>query len=130
MANIQDYLTALELLKSFEETTRAGIPGHVITFYHKIIVPFQKPANYEELVEKHNETMSEKVSKKRIYKYVELLRDIGWVDTIEDPEDKRRRLVYPLNKAESRLYYSLRRSTTRPSQTERIGLKLGFGKRI
>ena len=111
MANIQDYLTALELLKSFEETTRAGIPGHVITFYHKIVLSFQEPTNYEALVEKHNETMSEKVSKKRVYKYVELLRDIGWVDTIEDPEDKRRRLVYPLNKAESRLYYSLRQST-------------------
>ncbi|HDQ05966.1 MAG TPA: hypothetical protein ENN36_04495 [Candidatus Bathyarchaeota archaeon] len=111
MANTHDYLTALELLKSFEETTRAGIPGHIVTFYHKIIVPFQKPVNYEDLVEKHNETMSEKLSKKRIYKYVELLRDIGWVDTIQDPEDKRRRLVYPLKKAESRLYHSLRKST-------------------
>jgi hypothetical protein len=111
LVNIHDFLTALELLKSFEETTRAGIPGHVVTFYHKIIVPFQKPVNYEELVEKHNELMSEKLSKKRVYKYVELLRDIGWVDTIQDPEDKRRRLVYPLKKAESRLYYSLRRST-------------------
>ena len=111
MATIHDYITALELLKSFEETTRAGIPGHIITFYHKIIVPFQRPANYEELVEKHNEAMSEKVSKKSAYKYIELLRDIGWVDTIQDPEDKRRRLVYPLNKAESRLYYSLRQST-------------------
>ncbi len=54
--------------------------------------------------------MSEKVSKKSVYKYIELLRDIGWVDTIQDPEDKRRRLVYPLKKAESRLYYSLRQS--------------------
>jgi len=111
MATIHDYLTALELLKNFEETTRAGIPGHIVAFYHKIIVSFNRPANYEELVEKHNETMSEKVSKKSVYKYVELLRDIGWVDTIQDPEDKRRRLVYPLKKSESRLYYSLRRST-------------------
>jgi hypothetical protein len=111
MATIHDYITALELLKSFEETTRAGIPGHIVAFYHKIIVPFDRPANYEELVEKHNEAMSEKVSKKSVYKYVELLRDIGWVDTIQDPEDKRRRLVYPLKKAESRLYYSLRQST-------------------
>jgi len=111
MANIHDYLTALELLKSFEETTRAGIPGHIVAFYHKIIVPFERPANYEDLVEKHNEAMTEKMSKKRVYKYVELLRDIGWVDTIEDLEDKRRRLVYPLKKPESRLYYSLRQST-------------------
>jgi len=110
MANIHDFLTALELLKSFEETTRTGIPGNIVTFYHKIIVPFENPANYEDLVEKHNNTMSEKVSKKSVYKYIELLRDIGWVDTIQDPEDKRRRLVYPLKKAESRLYYSLRQS--------------------
>jgi len=111
MANIYDYLTALELLKSFEETTRAGIPGHIVTFYHKIIVPFKRPANYEDLVEKHNQTIPEKMSKKRVYKYVDLLRDIGWVDTIEDPEDKRRRLVYPLKNPKSRLYYSLRQST-------------------
>ena len=65
---------------------------------------------HEELVEKYNNAMSEKVSKKSVYKYVELLRDIGWVDTIQDTEDKRRRLVYPLKKAESRLYYSLRQS--------------------
>ena len=111
MANIRDYLTALELLKNFEETTRAGIPGHIVTFFHKVVAPFRGPVNYEDLVEKHNETMAEKVSKKRLYKYVELLRDIGWVDTVEDPEDKRRRLVYPLKKPESRLYYSLRQST-------------------
>ncbi len=55
--------------------------------------------------------MSEKVSKKRVYKYVELLRDISWVDTKPNPEDKRRKIVYPLNKDENRLYYSLRRST-------------------
>lgn len=111
MVNIRDYLTALELLKSFEETTRAGIPGHIVTFFHKVVAPFGGPVNYEDLVEKHNETTAEKVSKKRLYKYVELLRDVGWVDTIEDPEDKRRRLVYPLKKPESRLYYSLRQST-------------------
>jgi len=111
MANTRDYLTALELLKSFEETTRAGIPGHIVAFFHKVVAPFGGPVNYEDLVEKHNETMPERVSKKRLYKYVELLRDVGWVDTIEDPEDKRRRLVYPLKKPESRLYYSLRQST-------------------
>ncbi len=111
MANIRDYLTALELLKSFEETTRAGIPGHIVNFFHKVLATFGDPVNYEELVEKHNDIMAEKVSKKRLYKYVELLRDIGWVDTVEDPEDKRKRLVYPLKKPESRLYYSLRQST-------------------
>jgi len=111
MANIRDYLTALELLKSFEETTRAGIPGHIVNFFHKVLASFGDPVNYEELVEKYNDTMAEKVSKKRLYKYVELLRDIGWVDTVEDPEDNRKRLVYPLKKPESRLYYSLRQST-------------------
>jgi hypothetical protein len=111
MTNIKDYLTALELLKSFEETTRAGIPGHIVNFFHKIVAPFGRPVNYEDLVKKHNETMAEKASKKRLYKYVELLRDIGWVDTVADPEDKRKRLVYPLKKPESRLYYSLRQST-------------------
>jgi len=62
-------------------------------------------------VEKHNEAAAQKVSRKSLYKYVELLRDIGWVDTTEDPDDKRKRLVYALKKPESRLYYSLRRST-------------------
>ena len=111
MANIRDYLTALELLKSFEETTRAGIPGHIVDFFHKIIEPFGEPTNYDELVEKHNESAAQKLSRKSLYKYVELLRDIGWVDTVEDPDDKRKRLVYALKKPESRLYYSLRRST-------------------
>jgi len=111
MANIQDYLTALELLKSFEETTRAGIPGHIVDFFHNVIEPFGAPTNYDELVEKHNATTAQQVSRKSLYKYVELLRDIGWVDTVEDPDDKRKRLVYALKKPESRLYYSLRRST-------------------
>jgi len=111
MVNIKDFLTALELLKSFEETTRAGIPGHIVNFFHNVLASFGDPVNYEDLVQKHNEIMVEKVSKKRLYKYVELLRDVGWVDTVEDPEDKRRRLVYPLKRPESRLYYSLRQST-------------------
>jgi hypothetical protein len=111
MANIRDYLTALQLLKSFEETTRAGIPGHIVAFFHKVIEPFESPVRYEDLVEKHNEVMAEKVSKKRLYKYVELLRDIGWVDTVEDPEDKRRRLVHTLKTPDNSSYYSLRQST-------------------
>jgi hypothetical protein len=111
MANIRDYLTALELLKSFEETTRAGIPGHILAFFHNIIEPLGEPANYDDLVEKHNESTAQQVSRKTLYKYVELLRDIGWVDTVEDPDDKRKRLVYALKKPESRIYYSLRQST-------------------
>jgi hypothetical protein len=111
MANIRDYLTALELLRSFEETTRAGIPGHIVAVFHKVIEPFESPVRYEDLVEKHNVVMAEKVSKKRLYKYVELLRDIGWVDTVEDPEDKRRHLVHALKTPENSSYYSLRQST-------------------
>jgi len=111
MANIRDYLTALELLQSFEETTRAGIPGHIVAFFHRVLESFEGPVRYEALAEKHNEIMAEQVSKKRLYNYVELLRDIGWVDTAEDPEDKRRRLVYALKRPESRLYSSLRQST-------------------
>jgi len=109
-ASIFRFVTFPKVLQSLRRP-RDNIFSIVSKLRQHLWAPFESPVRYEDLVAKHNEVMAEKVSKKRLYKYVELLRDIGWVDTVDDPEDKRRHLVHAMKTPDKSSYSSLRQST-------------------
>ena len=110
MANIRDFEAILNLLPQMEETTRTGIPGHILDFYHKVVEPLETPCHIQDLTQKYNEVAERKVSSKTVYDWVEILCDVGYATKIVDPDDKRRRLIQPLKKPENSLYYSVRKS--------------------
>ncbi len=118
IASLKDLKIGLELYRSIESTTRAGIAGHIIAFFDRVILPLwelkqnidfeqtslDEPTStpvshsiygltYKELMNESNEQGHRKISTKRVSEYVEVLREIGWIDTQKDPEDKRRNLV-------------------------------------
>ena len=110
MATMKDFMTVLELLKDVEETTRSGISGHIIGFFHRVILPVSEDKGLfrcADLVEKQAEVGDNPLSSKTIENYVGILEDIGWVDREPDPEDKRVKLIRVLKKPENTPYYSL-----------------------
>jgi hypothetical protein len=98
LATMQDFLEAYELLKEFGETTRSGLPAHILKVFHEVMLPLSKEQpegfRYEELVRKHNEIFPENiVSTKTMYRWVGELSAIGYVDTQPDPVSPRFKII-------------------------------------
>jgi len=96
MPNLKDLALVLEILPEIEETTLTGVPRHILECFHKVMEPLyadETPFNYETLTTKYNEVFRRKRSSSTLRDYVKLLREIGYVDTIRNPTDKRFRLI-------------------------------------
>lgn len=111
LATMQDFQYILRTFSYLEETTVTGLPKHILDCFHKVIEPLFKergPFNYEHLTERYNEVFVEKKSTSTLRKHVELLGEVGWVDTEPDPEDKRKKLIRIIKKAENTIYSAIR----------------------
>jgi hypothetical protein len=92
----KDLELILNILPEIEETTVSGIPGHILEVFHRVMEPLfqaQGPFEYTELRDKHNDLFHRKRSTSVLRNYVQLLREIGYVDTEPHPSDKRKRLI-------------------------------------
>ena len=110
VATMQDWHCAFTIFSSLEETTRTGIPGHIINFYHSVVEPLCENGStrYDELMRRYNEVAERTVSSRTIREWCDLLSKIGFLDNEQlDPDDKRRRLVTALKKQENSAYYGI-----------------------
>ncbi len=113
MATMRDLLIALKFLKNIEETTRVGISGHIVNFFHKVIVPVSESMemfHYEDLVAKQVEVGDRPLSSRTVREYVSLLEEIDWVSKEPDLDDKRRVLIRVLKKSENTVFYTISKS--------------------
>jgi len=98
-----------EVAKNFmfiEETTITGLSQNILDVYNKVIVPLGS-ADYQTLVTKTSEILDISLSSKTLYRYVNELSKLGWVDEIPDPDDKRKKTVTALKNKRNRLFSSL-----------------------
>jgi len=99
LSNIQDLLFALKLFEDLEETTKTFLPGHVLAFFHNVVIPLTENKQtpfIEGLMDKHNETAERKISSDSVYKYVTMLSQVGYVTKESNPDlegDKRLKVV-------------------------------------
>ena len=96
----EDLYIALEIFQNMAETTRTGIPRHIIEFYNQIIEPLCEdgPKHYDDFTKAYNEKFESSISTKTVKRWCDLLEDVGWIDKSPDPEDKRRILISPIRK--------------------------------
>jgi len=90
-----DFLTVLSFWSGIEETTITGISGSALEVFEKLIKPTAVNGftNYEMLTMKSKEVMSEPLTSGSLRKYVQVLREIGFVETLPDPEHPKRKLI-------------------------------------
>ena len=96
LANIRDLEEALNIFQHLEETTKTGISGDIHEFYHKIVVPLcekEEIVTYEDLTKKYNEVFEDRKSSDTIRKWCKSLSEVGFVDILPHPEDKRRKVI-------------------------------------
>jgi len=106
LATKEDFVTVFKMFQFCEETTVTGLSQHIITVFNDLMKPLMV-FNYKTLVEKSKEVLDYPLSSKTLYKYVEELEKIGWVDQQPDPEDKRRRIITVIRTEKNLLSYSL-----------------------
>lgn len=90
----EDYERARQLyLAETAETIFTGVPGHVLDFFKKVLVPLgaEGPFYMTEMVNKHLEVYGRTKSRTTIrLHYLPHLMHIGLIDEEPDPNDKRR----------------------------------------
>jgi len=97
----EDFMRAYGVFRKFVETTRVGLPEHILRVFRDVMIPLSKEYpegfTYEDLVKKHNEVFKgDYKSSKTLYDYVRELRAVGYVDTKPHPTAKRYKLIYVL----------------------------------
>jgi len=103
VASLDDYEVAAAIFKAVFETTRSGLSGNVMMFFDIVKEEWEKVKDerpgltYGELVTKYNEKAVElglkKVSKSTLYKWVQELSNLGYLDTVPNPNDRRYRYI-------------------------------------
>jgi len=127
IATLEDVERALEVYREIFETTRSGTEKRILDFYHNIVktrpITTVKDDKEEPVLDKdgkptldynpswylsqltanYNKTAKKKLSEQSIRVMLDSLDQIGYVDTQNDPLDKRCKLYVPLNKAEEKV---------------------------
>ncbi len=110
IANMDDFCNALEVWTEICETTKTGLPQNVLDIFYKLVLPLHEQGetiHINNLVDVSLEKLGKKMSSKTLYKHINLLREIGWVDTDPDPNDKRKNIVRVLGNPKNILLSSL-----------------------
>ena len=96
-----DLKVALEIFSGLEETTRTGVPGHILWFFHNVVEKLYRergPVRYNDLMEEYNRIAERTVSSRTIRRWCDVLSEIGWIDKQPDPDDKRHYLISVVRK--------------------------------
>jgi len=109
MCTLRDLNIVSNILPEIEETTVTGLPRHILDCFHKVMEPLyynagETPFNYSLLTAMYNETFDQQKSGATLRGYVKLLRDIGWVDTLQDPQNKRYTLITIIKKKDEDMF--------------------------
>jgi hypothetical protein len=110
LASLQDLESAMEVFSAVEATTRAGLAGHVTSFYYEVLLPLweerKQPLTYKELAQAHNERSAVKIASKAVGNYCHALQDIGWVDLEQGEVDRRTVTITPIINPNNLPHYS------------------------
>jgi len=114
LTTITDFEEAVDLFSNYVITTRTGLPMHMISVFRDVIFKLSDELQgegfgYDRLVEKHNEEYPDMVrSGKTLYKYVNELSKLGFVDVRPDPNDRRKKLIFVIRNIDENLLLPLR----------------------
>jgi len=98
-----DFKEAMRVFAYVSETTRSGLSGHVVSFFTEVMMPLID-AKYDEVADKYAEVYGTPKSKETLKKnYLDPLRQAGWIDEDEDPEDRRKKRFKVLHGPEKAL---------------------------
>lgn len=101
MATLQDFELVMRLWKEIQETTETSAPGHIIKFYHEVVLEVASELSefaVGDLAETYNEKFEDKRSNGVIGKWVRFLCQVGYMNKQPDPKDKRRNLLSVIRK--------------------------------
>jgi len=95
LASASDYITVLKFWSEIEETTITGISGSALEVFEKLIKPTAVDGitNYTKLTEKSKEVMSEPLTSSTLRFYIKALKDVGLIETFQDPENPRKKVI-------------------------------------
>lgn len=110
LCTLRDLSLVMSVLPQIEETTLTGLGGHILDCFHKVIEPLYKEQgafDYAALTERYNQVFRRKKSSSTLRKYVMLLGQVGYVDTLPDPSDKRKSLIMVIKKLDENVFDSV-----------------------
>jgi len=96
VASENDYRRVMELWSEIRETTETSAPGHIIKFFHQVVLKLAEEKDefaIEDLTQAWNSTSENRKSSKAIRNWVRFLSDVGYLTSMPDPNDKRRKLI-------------------------------------
>jgi len=96
LADMHDLNEALYIFQNLEETTRLGVPGHILSFFKEIVRPLCKEKDlvtYRDLTDEYNRKHKDKRSTRTIRNWCELLSNVGLLSVEPHPEDRRFKAV-------------------------------------
>lgn len=100
-----DFVAANEIYRSIREATEEGIPSHVMRFYYDIVCPLHEMSKNDvnssvsipNLVKTYQKVYMENVSEDTVrLRRINPLISAGWIATVPDPSDKRRKVYEPI----------------------------------
>ena len=97
VSQLTDFVIAQKIIFSIFETTTTSLSGHVLDFYHKVLLQ-KETWESEEAVEAYNKISSSPRSSSSIRDYFEQLSKVGYVDIRVHPTDKRKNLYIVLKR--------------------------------
>jgi len=110
MPSLKDLALVLKILPEIEETTITGLAQHVLDCFHKVMKPLHEeggPFDYQTFTQRYNEVFPRKRSSSTLRKYVQVLREVGYVDTVPNPSDRRSRLIIIIKEKRDNLWESV-----------------------
>ena len=96
LADMHDLREALYIFENLEQTTRLGIPGHILDFFNEIVRPLCRERDlvtYRDLTDEYNRKHKDKRSTRTIRNWCELLSNVGLLSVEPHPEDRRFKVV-------------------------------------
>jgi DNA-binding MarR family transcriptional regulator len=100
LASLEDLKVGTLLFETAFITSATGLPENIIDFYRRVLCPLSEDrvgVSISELTAKFVQVYKRGISEHTIREhYVKPLLKAGLVDVKQDPDDKRKKLVYPL----------------------------------
>lgn len=99
LSTLIDLEKALEVFIHIIETTRWGIPGHVVDFHRQVMLPLAEDERasgvlIDWVVDAYAKVYGTPKSRETLERlYVNPLVQVGWLDKVPDPDDKRRKIL-------------------------------------
>jgi hypothetical protein len=89
LANMDDLREAMNVFSKMEMTTRTGLPGDVLEFYDKVLVPLRtkEVVYFSDILPKYHEVYNRSITKNLLQmRHIKLLLEAGLIDRLSDEE--------------------------------------------